>query len=253
MLLAAHAPNHPGVSLARRFSWCMFGASPALPTKDAQPGQRLSLFQGSSTSAVSNICEHLCAAERQTSLPASPSCSPSAQLALLLQDLAPLTSQSFFLWVKCASSQQQWPPRAPTAPTAPPHLAHPTVPVGWLITPRDVHAAALWPGSTRRGFHVPEAGAGEVRAGSHQPGGGPALAASRLGQLGGVESQCVMEELVLLTRLDHPSSARERQGPLTGHQTQNPVPSSLLPGHKHSCFTCRVKVPLKQAPEQPKE
>lgn len=32
----------------------MFGASPALPTKDAQPGQGLRLFQGSSSSAVSN-------------------------------------------------------------------------------------------------------------------------------------------------------------------------------------------------------
>lgn len=91
--------------------------------------------------------------------------------------------------------------------------------MAWLITSRDV----LWPGSIRRGFGegVPEAGAGEVRAGS------PALAASPLGQLGGEESQCVMEELVLLTGLDHPTSARERQGPLTLQQTQNPVPSSL--------------------------
>lgn len=44
--------------------------------------------------------------------------------------------------------------------------------------------------ATVRGFAggVPEAGAGEVGAGSQQPGGSPALVASRLWQLGSVES-----------------------------------------------------------------
>lgn len=58
-------------------------------------------------------------------LPASASCSSSTQLALLGQDLAPLKSQSCFLWVKSAWSQQQWPLRAGSAA---PHLAHPQGP-----------------------------------------------------------------------------------------------------------------------------
>lgn len=231
MLLADRAPSHQGVSLARKASWCMFRASPALPTKDAQPGQRLCLFQGSSTNAVSN------------------------RVNICVQLKGKLDSQLQFLGTACSSSSGSCTSQKPkllsmgeiclgpaavatssthctTSPCSPPG-SKATAPMGWLITPRDVHAAALWPGSIRRGFGEAflKAGAGEARAGSHEPGGSPALAASPLRQLGGVESQCVMEELVLLTRLDHPTSARERQGPLTPQQTHNPVPSSLLPGH----------------------
>lgn len=39
-------------------------------------------------------------------VPASASCSSSAHLALLVQDLAPLKSQSCFLWVKSAWSHE---------------------------------------------------------------------------------------------------------------------------------------------------
>lgn len=165
----------------------------------------------------------MCAAERQTTLPASASCSSSTQLALLGQDLAPLKSQSCFLWVKSAWSQQQWPRGAASAA---PHLAHPQAPkpqLGWLgcAHPEGCSlccCSVAWQHQEGFGEGAPEAGAGEVRAGSHRPGGSPALGGCPLWQLGGVESQRVMEELVLLARLDHPTPARERQGPLTLHR-----------------------------------
>lgn len=70
-------------------------------------------------------------------------------------------------------------------------------------------------------------------------------------QLGSVESERVMEELVLLARLDHPASARERQGLLTPRRTPQP----WLPAPRAQMFLLHppLLVRLKQAPEMSKE
>lgn len=71
----------------------------------------------------------------------------------------------------------------------------------------------------------------------------PALVASLLRQLGSIQSQRVMEELVLLARLDHPTPAREGQEPLT---------STKLLAHGCSCITHPAWVHPKQPWGSPK-
>lgn len=81
-------PSHRGVSLVRRASQGVFGASPALPTGDAQSGGSSGYLQGDSACSGSNGVGEA----------GSPSFSSSAQLALLVEDIfiARFESQSFF-------------------------------------------------------------------------------------------------------------------------------------------------------------
>lgn len=81
-------PTNQGVSLARRASQSVSGASPALPTEDAQSGGSSGYVQGGSASSGSN----------EVGEAGAPSFSSSAQLPLLLEDvpIAHFKSQSSF-------------------------------------------------------------------------------------------------------------------------------------------------------------
>lgn len=139
-----------------------------------------------------------------------------------------------------------------------PTSAHPqghkaTIPVGLLGCAHPGLLMLLLCGLAAAGATLvevsPQLGQERSKWGAGSPVGALSLVASHLRQLGSIESQCVVEELVLLARLDHPAPARERQAPLTPHQSPQPQPRPLLPGHKYSCFTRHVQVHLRQVPE----
>lgn len=134
------APSHQGVSLARRTSWYTFGAIPALPTKDAQPGQRLCLFQGSSTSAESegvNIYVQL-------------KCKPHPQLQLLC--------------ISCSSASGSCTSQKPKLLSLGETCFEPTAVATWSThcTTSPPKPQSSWLGSSPRGMFCGLAASGEV-------------------------------------------------------------------------------------------